>query len=97
MVLCWMRTSCWWKRQNHRLAARILCLRTTPELLTALPEGCKALRLSWRSLHVWGQQAPGLPSFTAEDLDALVDLVLEKGFCCPRWIAELAGKRTVPP
>ena len=23
---------------------RILCLRTTPELLTALPEGCKALR-----------------------------------------------------
>ena len=26
---------------------------------------------------------PGLPSFTAEDLDALVDLVLEKGFLLP--------------
>ena len=41
---------------------RILCLRTTPELLTALPEGCKALR---------------------PELDALVDLVLEKGFLLP--------------
>ncbi|MFQ8734957.1 MAG: (Fe-S)-binding protein [Bilophila wadsworthia] len=60
---------------------RILCLRTTPELLTALPEGCKAL--PELALAYGDNKLPGLPSFTAEDLDALVDLVLEKGFLLP--------------
>ena len=62
---------------------RILCLRTTPELLTALPEGCKALRPELALATYGDNKLPGLPSFTAEDLDALVDLVLEKGFLLP--------------
>ena len=55
---------------------RILCLRTTPELLTALPEGCKALRPELALATYGDNKLPGLPSFTAEDLDALVDLIL---------------------
>lgn len=62
---------------------RILCLRTTPELLTALPEGCKALRPELALATYGDNKLPGLPSFTAEDLDALVDLILEKGFLLP--------------
>ena len=57
---------------------RILCLRTTPELLTALPEGCKALHPELALATYGDNELPGLPSFTAEELDALVDLILEK-------------------
>ncbi|MEI3478150.1 MAG: hypothetical protein V8Q84_02535 [Bilophila sp.] len=62
---------------------RILCLRTTPELLTALPEGCKALRPELALATYGDNTLSGLPSFTAEDLDALADLIVERAFLLP--------------
>ena len=62
---------------------RVLCLRTTPELLTALPEGCRALRPELALATYGDNTLPGLPSFTVETLDALVDLIQERSFMLP--------------
>ncbi len=62
---------------------RILCLRTTSELLAALPEGCKALRPELALATYGDNTLPGLPSYTAEELDRLVDLILERAFLLP--------------
>ena len=59
---------------------RVLCLRTTPELLTALSEGCRALRPELALATYGDNTLPGLPSFTVETLDALVDLIQERSF-----------------
>ena len=62
---------------------RVLCLRTTQELLTALPQGCPALRPELAIASYGDNTLPGLPSFTAEDLDALVDRIQEYAFMLP--------------
>ena len=62
---------------------RVLCLRTTSELLAALPEGCTALRPDLALATYGDNTLPGLPSFTVENLDALVDLILERSFMLP--------------
>ena len=53
------------------------------ELLTALPEGCRALRPELALATYGDNTLPGLPSFTVETLDALVDLIQERSFMLP--------------
>ena len=53
-----------------------------PGTLTALPGGCKALRPELALATYGDNKLPGCRR-SAEDLDALVDLVLEKGLLLP--------------
>lgn len=72
---------------------RILCLRTTTELMTALPDGCPALRPELALATYGDNTLPGLPSYKAEDLDALVDLILKKSFMLPGLDCGACGEK----
>ena len=76
---------------------RILCLRTTPELLTALRKAARLCAPSWRSLRMGTTSSPGCRRSRPKIWMRWSIWFLRRAFCCPRWIAELAGKRTVPP
>lgn len=62
---------------------RILCLRPTPELQTGLATGLKELKPELAIASYGEIQFSGLKSFTAEKLDTLVDLLLERAFLLP--------------
>lgn len=62
---------------------RILCLRPTPELQAGLTAGLPELKPELAVASYGEIPFSGLKSFTAEELDALVDLLLERAFLLP--------------
>ena len=65
-----------------------------------VPASGKAARLcapSWRSLRMGTTSSPGCRRSRPKIWMRWSIWFLKRAFCCPRWIAELAGKRTVPP
>ncbi|MEG1610401.1 MAG: molybdopterin-guanine dinucleotide biosynthesis protein MobB [Bilophila sp.] len=79
------KTLCW--------LPRILCLRPTPELQTALPAGLKELKPELAVASYGEIQFAGLKSFTAETLDALVDVLLERAFLLPGLDCGACGEK----
>lgn len=73
---------------------RILCLRPTPELAGALEKGLPELEPELAIASYGETVFPGLRSFTAEELDALVDLLLEKAFFLPELDCGACGETT---
>ena len=72
---------------------RILCLRSTPELLAALPNGLDALRPELALASYGENELPGLRAYSVEELDALVDLILERAFLLPGLDCGACGER----
>lgn len=73
---------------------RILCLRPTPELAGALQRGLPELKPELAIASYGETVFPGLKSFTAEELDALVDLILDRAFLLPALNCGSCGETT---
>lgn len=72
---------------------RILCLRSTPELLAALPNGLDALHPELALASYGENRLPGLHAYSVEELDALVDLILERAFMLPGLDCGACGEK----
>ena len=71
---------------------RVLCLRSTPELLATLPD-IHVLRPELAIATYGENEVSGLPCYTAEKLDDLADCILQKAFSLPALDCGACGEK----